>query len=153
MLEASFARLRISIAAFSEERASSCPPGRRDSVAMVETQGSYEEVVRGLDREGESEIIGSERPSCHRSSGASWAQTHLVRRTGFAAIASGRFALCAGVLIRSEPARGRKKSSMCYRYGPSCPWTCRYLNLVLYGSATANHLPHFRCTSTSHFSP
>ena len=55
MLETLSARLRESMAAFSEERASSCPFGRWDSVAMVETQDSREETMQGAGREQESE--------------------------------------------------------------------------------------------------
>ena len=43
------------MAAFNEERAPSCRFGRWDLEAMVETQGSHEEAVRGARREGESE--------------------------------------------------------------------------------------------------
>ena len=63
-------RLRASIATFSEERAPSCPFGRWDVVAMVETQGSHEEAVWGARRDGESEHIRYERQSCHRMSRA-----------------------------------------------------------------------------------
>ena len=48
MLEASLARLRASMAKFSEERAPPCSVGCWDSVAMVETQDSHEEAVRGV---------------------------------------------------------------------------------------------------------
>ena len=41
------------MARFSEERAPSCPLDRWDLAAMVETQGSYEEAVRGTGREEE----------------------------------------------------------------------------------------------------
>ena len=85
-LEASFARLRASIATFSEERAPSCPFGRWDIVAMVGTQGSHEEAERGARRDGESErqwiraSIPSSRVSCEL--------THLVvQRSGFAVAA------------------------------------------------------------------
>ena len=41
------------MAAFSEERAPSCPFGRWDLVVMVEMQGSYEETMQGAGREQE----------------------------------------------------------------------------------------------------
>ena len=53
MLETFFARLRASMAAFSEKRAPSSD--RWDLVAIVETQGSREETVRRAAREQESE--------------------------------------------------------------------------------------------------
>ena len=51
MVDASFARLRASMATFSEERVSSCPFGRWDLVAMVEAQGRDEKAVRRAGRE------------------------------------------------------------------------------------------------------
>ena len=66
-----------------------------------------------------------------------WVHGHTLARSVF----------FSAVSVRSEPAepaRVRKKSSMCNRYGPSCPWTCRHLNPMLYGSVMANHFPHFR---------
>ena len=44
MLETSFAIFVDSMTAFSEERTPSCPIGRRDLSAVVETQDSYEDV-------------------------------------------------------------------------------------------------------------
>ena len=47
MLEIFSARSMASMAAFNKETVFSRPFGRRDSVAMVETEGSYEEAVWG----------------------------------------------------------------------------------------------------------
>ena len=65
-LEVSFARLRVSMATFSEEMIPSCPSGRWDSVAMVELK-----VTAG--KRCEVQVVrknsipnGDRRPSCHR---------------------------------------------------------------------------------------
>ena len=52
-LEVSFARLRASMATFSEDRVPSCPSGRWELVVMVRPQSSHEEAVRHASREEE----------------------------------------------------------------------------------------------------
>ena len=54
MLEISLARLRASMAIFSEERMASRPFGRWDSVVIVEVQGSCEKAARCGSSEEES---------------------------------------------------------------------------------------------------
>ena len=54
------------MATFSEERAPPCSVGSWELVAMVETQDSHEEAVRGARCEEESEPIKYEHPSFHR---------------------------------------------------------------------------------------
>jgi len=59
MLEASFARLRKSMATFSEERALPRPFGRWDLAAMVGMQGGCEKAVQrtGNEEKPESQSI------------------------------------------------------------------------------------------------
>ena len=59
MLEISFARFRVSMATFSEERALSRPFGRWDLASMVRMQGSCEKAVQrtGSEEEPESQSI------------------------------------------------------------------------------------------------
>ena len=71
MVEASFARLRASVATSSEERAPSHPFCRLGLVAIVETQGNSEKVVRRASREAYGILCTNEdeRPSCHQLAG------------------------------------------------------------------------------------
>ena len=52
MFEVSFARLRVSMATFNEERAPPCPIGRWDLSVIVGTQGGCVKLLRRYDREG-----------------------------------------------------------------------------------------------------
>ena len=78
MLEASLARLMDLMAAFSKERAASCPIGRWDLSVIVETQGSCEDVDgAGAGHEEESEPLM--KTSVNLASRAWCEQTYLMR--------------------------------------------------------------------------